>query len=156
MNPSSEDDIEAQVNTLYRSREISFNSALLYVRYGDISKQFKISQGALHEEKTCLSYIENYLWPDGMEDLRINHLQFTVLDDAITENIGNGHSFLPSLKSGLPRVNPALSKRCEERNMQQTKTNIVPSDFQAADESCDNEKINRTRTTWETILLPHL
>lgn len=54
ISPPCEADKEAQIHTLYRERKLCYENVLTTVQHSDISKQFKVSQDAMLDEKKFL------------------------------------------------------------------------------------------------------
>lgn len=50
-----ESQIDAQINTLYRTRTMFFINRLSPVQYSDVLKQFKFVQDAIDEKWKCLT-----------------------------------------------------------------------------------------------------
>lgn len=113
MNPSSEMEKQAQVNTLYRVQLICRERGFRTVQHSDVSAQFKASVLALKEAAKFLKYINRSKWPDEMDTIRLNLLQSMKLDDEVTSNQGNEYSVIESLRSALQRVDPDLRDRSD-------------------------------------------
>ena len=74
MNAQSDEEQEAQINTLYRAKDICFLNNLKTVQYTSITEQFKMAQLALAEERKFLMYIGSDEWPSEMNTIQNNLL----------------------------------------------------------------------------------
>lgn len=138
MNVKTEDDIEAQVNTLFRVRDVCKSIGFRTVQHQDVLKQYKLSVCALQEERKFLSYMSSKQWPPNMEVIRTNLLRSTTLDSELMYNTGNNHDVLPSILTLLKRLDPNLAQQCEESiKIRKTPQPAIPQNDTGNLENCE-------------------
>ncbi len=115
MNHSSEHGVDAQVNTLYRLKNLYSMNGYNCIQSDTVTEQYKIAVEALQEERKFLDYLELDSWPKEMDTVRNNLLRTTSMDDEILLNRGNDLSVLDSLRETLQRIDPQMVDRQDEK-----------------------------------------
>lgn len=75
---------EDQINCLPRVNDFFKLNTFRTVEHYDVSSHFQSALSALKEENKFLKYLGSTDWPLGMDKIRRNILQTTVLDEEIT------------------------------------------------------------------------
>ena len=104
MNAAEKFGEEAQINTLYRIKELCEMNNYKTVQQDEVSHQSKVAVDAILEEKKFLQYLDCSTWPIGLETVRVNLLRSTVLDKEIEQNRGNDSIILECLRNALSSV----------------------------------------------------
>jgi len=104
MNAAEKFGEEAQINTLYRVKELCEMNNYKTVQQDEVSHQSKLAVDAILEEKKFLQYLDCNTWPVGLETVRVNLLRSTVLDKELEQNRGNDSIILECLRNALYSV----------------------------------------------------
>lgn len=126
MNPKTPVQEQAQVNTLYRVRDIFTTNGFRTIQHRDVTKQYLLSMNALKEEEKFLCSIKATEWPQGMEKTRETLLRSVHMDKELEANRGNEHKLLEPIVVVLKRVHPDLVDSMEsslKKKIQTTEDN---------------------------------
>ena len=121
MNAVLDDQVEAQVNTIFRLRHWSEMNRFKSAQHTVITEQFNMSILSLKEEQKFLSLIKENEWPAHMENTRTNLLHTTLCDSELQMNSGNDKDILPSLWRNFKRLYPTKARNIEENEETESK-----------------------------------
>lgn len=72
MNPELEIYYDAQVNCIYRVKNLCKINRFRTVQHSDITSQYHDAKAAFKEDKKFPNYLDSATWPVGMDTLRRN------------------------------------------------------------------------------------
>lgn len=109
MNACGRDGIEAQINTLYRLRDVCKQQKFKPVSHRHTVEQFEKALAAIKEARKFESLLESNEWPSEMIALKKNLLQTSKLDAEVASNRGNDYDILGVILKRYTEVCPDIA-----------------------------------------------
>lgn len=109
MNAEGPDGEAAQLNSLWRIREISRSSGYGPMKPSVLTEQFLAASAALQEVRKFEKLMETVLWPKEMEVMRRNAERTQLFDEEIAANFGNLLEPLPAFYKAFKLSCPAVA-----------------------------------------------
>lgn len=127
MNASGADGELAQVNTLYRVRDMCRLHNFKPVSYKLVGEQFQKAKAALQEARKFEELLETDKWPSEMETTKANLICTTKFDIAVLTNKGNDRAILDVILELYRRTCPQIASFKEEKYKAKYVTTPAPS-----------------------------
>jgi len=115
MKAEGELGVQAQINALYRVRDLCRENGYKAAPFRTVAQQFQKARAALMEAKKFETLLESSTWPEEMEAVRLNLLRTTKFDDDVEANTGNDTDILPSVLESYRRACSSIAPQKEAK-----------------------------------------